>query len=134
MRNEKAAVEAAAQKKLTNTMKQTDNTSTENNFQLNFPPPRQELLEQSKLSLLPKLPPRHESRPLRFDPPGTTPAAAACVGCGGRLDRDDNFQQSIRACRKCISIYARIDTRIEENARRKKKKQLERFAAEVVKR
>jgi hypothetical protein len=80
---------------------------------------------------LPDLPQR---LPLTFDNAPTPNAAvvvAVCAGCGGRLDRDDNFQQSLHGCRKCIGIYTRIDIAIEESAKRKKRELLEKFAAEV---
>lgn len=78
-----------------------------------------ELFESTRLSRLPKLP----TRP-KFELPNVVPV---CVGCGGRLDRDDNFQQSIKSCRKCLGIYARLDTAIDEASKRKRQKLLERF-------
>lgn len=101
-------------------------TPNQNKFQFNSTPSRRDLLEQTKLSQLP------ERKPFRlpdFDKTPTNPVAVAavCADCGGRLDRDDNFQQSIHGCRKCIGIYARIDTTIEESAKRKKRELLEKF-------
>jgi len=90
-------------------------------------PTRSDLLESTKLSRLP------QRTPFSFDnvPNTTTATSVVCAGCGGKLDRDDNFQQSIHGCRKCIGIYARIDQAIEESAKRKKREMLERFATEV---
>jgi hypothetical protein len=97
---------------------------------------RRELLEQTKLSRLPqrnsfKLPELPQQQPFTFDNAATPNTAAVvvtvCAGCGGRLDRDDNFQQSIHGCRKCIGIYTRIDLAIEESAKRKKRELLEKF-------
>ncbi len=110
---------------LTNQPTMNNDTPTRNKFQFNS---RRELLEQTKISRLPQRPP--------FVLPDlslnkTVAVAAGCAGCGGRLDRDDTFQQSIPGCRKCIGIYARIDTALEESAKRKKKELLEKFAAEV---
>ncbi len=96
-----------------------NNNPNPNNFQPNS---RRELLEQTKLSRLPKLPPRPP-----FGIPAKT-AAPSCVGCNGRLDHDDNFQQSTSVCRKCLSHYARIDAALEEKEKRERKKILEKFA------
>ena len=100
----------------------------QNKFQFNSTPTRQSLLESTKLSRLP------ERKPFVLpELPLNKPVAvvAVCAGCGGRLDRDDNFQQSIHGCRKCIGIYAKIEAAIEDSAKRKKKELLEKFAAEV---
>jgi hypothetical protein len=101
-----------------------------NNFQLNSSPSRRELLEQTKLSRLP------ERTPFRLPDFGNTATkpvaiAALCAGCNARLDRDDNFQQSIHGCRKCIGIYARMDAAIDEASKRKRRELLEKFAAEA---
>ncbi len=97
------------------------------------PSTNRDWLEQSRLSRLPSLPKRAAFNLPDFDNTATKSVAivAVCAGCGARLDRDDNFQQSIQGCRKCIGIYARIDAAIEESAKRKKKELLEKFAAEV---
>jgi hypothetical protein len=107
-----------------------NNTKKPNQFQLNSTPSRRDLLEQSKLSQLPE---RTPFRLPNFDntPTNAVAVVAVCAGCNGRLDTDDNFQQSIHGCRQCIGIYARIDTAIEESAKRRKKALLEKFAAEV---
>jgi hypothetical protein len=99
-------------------------TPARNNFQFNS---RRELLDAARLSRLP------ESAPIRlsdFDnaPTKSVAVAAVCVGCGGKLERDGDFEQSIHGCRKCIGVYTRIDAAIEESARRKKKELLEKFA------
>ncbi len=96
-------------------------------LQFNSTPSRRDLLEQSKISRLPERPP---FRLPDFDntPTKSVAVVAVCAGCGGRLDRDDNFQQSIHGCRKCIGIYARIDSAIDEASKRKRRELLERFA------
>ncbi len=108
----------------------TYNTPNQNKFQFNSAQSRANLLEQSKLSRLPQ---RTPFRLPDFDntPTNSVAAVAVCAGCNTRLDRDDNFQQSIQGCRKCIGIYTRIDAAIEESAQLKKKELLEKFAAEV---
>jgi hypothetical protein len=91
------------------------------------PTPRRNLLEQSKLSRLPKL----AERPT-FQLPNIAPTkAAACIGCGGRLDGDDNFQQSVKVCRKCLAHYAKVDAAIDEASKPKRRELLEKFVAEV---
>ncbi len=127
MKSEKAIISAkdyGSNKNLTNDLTMNDNTPNQNNFQFNS---RRELLDATKLSRLPQ---RVPFRLPDFDdtPTKSVAVVAVCAGCGGRLDRDDNFQQSIHGCRKCIGIYARIDAAIEENAKRKKKELLEKFA------
>jgi hypothetical protein len=94
-------------------------TLTQNKFQFN----PGDLPEQTKLSRLPKL----ADRP-KFELP---PKGAACAGCGGRLDGDDNFQQSVKVCRKCLAHYALIDQAIDAASKRKRQTMLEKFAAEV---
>jgi hypothetical protein len=103
----------------------SDNTPTQTNFQHNS---RRELLDATKLSRLP------ERAPLCLSDFDNTPTgipvvvSAVCAGCDSRLDADDNFQQSIHGCRKCIGIYTRIDAAIEDSAQRKKKELFEKFA------
>jgi hypothetical protein len=76
------------------------------------------------LSRLPKLPARQ-----KFELPSKAVATASgCAGCGGRVDRDDNFQQSVKVCRKCLAHYAKIDTAIDEASKRKRRELLEKFA------
>ena len=100
--------------------------TNQNNFQSDSAQSRANLLEQSKLSRLPQ---RTPFRLPDFDntPTKSVAVAAVCAGCNGRLDCDDNFQQSIQGCRRCIGIYARIDAAIEESAKRKKKELLKKF-------
>lgn len=113
---------------LENQLLMNNDTPTQNNFQSNS---SRELLEQTKLSRLPERPrftiPDFDNTPT----PQTPVVVAVCAGCGGRIDRDDNFQQSLHGCRKCIGIYTRIDAAIEDSAKRKKRELLEKFAAEV---
>lgn len=85
---------------------------------------RRESLEKSRLSALPKLPPR---KPFNLDAAPRPKAAAGCISCGGRLDPDDTIQQSVKVCRKCFIQYATIDAAIDEAARRKRLEMLERF-------
>ncbi len=79
---------------------------------------------ETRLSRLPKLPPRRA-----FELP--TKAAVSCAGCGGRLDRDDSFQQSVKVCRKCLAHYAKIDSAIDAASLRKRRQLIEKFATEV---
>jgi hypothetical protein len=100
-----------------------------NNFQSDSTQSRRDLLESSKLSRLP------ERKPFvlpEFDNmPNKTVVVAVCAGCNGRLDRDDNFQQSIQSCRKCIGIYTRIDAAIDAASKRKTKETLEKMIGGV---
>ncbi len=102
---------------LENITNMKNNTSNQNKFQYNS---RRELLEQTKLSRLPQ---RQPYNPVVVN--------AVCVGCGGQLERDCDLQQSVRGCRKCMGICARIDAEIEESAKRKTKELLEKFAGGV---
>jgi hypothetical protein len=100
------------------------------------PTTNRELIEQTKLSRLPqsapfRLPDLPQRLPLTFDNapnPNATAVASACVGCSGRLDPDDSIQQSIKACRKCLTRYAVIDQAIDEASKRKRQEMLEKFA------
>ncbi len=85
---------------------------TKNSSESNF----NKLLETSKLS-------RREPLPKN--------SAIVCVGCGERLDSDDNLQQSVRGCRKCLGIYARIDLSIDEAEKLKRREKLEKFLGGV---
>lgn len=80
---------------------------------------RQNLLPPTRLSQLPKLSERLK------------PQVVVCCGCGGQLDLFDGAQESLRACRKCLQVYANLDTAFDKKAERKKKELLEKFAAEV---
>lgn len=129
--NEKpVATNNGSNTELTNQSTMPNHTRTLNNFQSDSSQSRANLLEQSRLSRLPQ---RQPFRLPDFDnaPTNAVGVVGVCAGCNGRLDRDDNFQQSIHGCRKCIGIYARIDAAIEESAKRKKRELLEKFAAEV---
>ncbi len=107
------------------------NTPNQNKFQIpNFDESpntsRRDLLESTKLSRLP------QRNTFTFDDaPNTKTVVGVCVGCGGRLDRDDNFQQSIKVCRKCLAHYAKIDLAIDEASKRKRRELLEKFATEA---
>lgn len=101
----------------------TMNNNTPNTIKFQFDSARRDLPESVKLSRLPKL----ADRPT-FQLPNIAPTkAAARVGCGGRLDGDDNFQQSVKVCRKCLAHYAKIDSAIDEASKRKRRELLERF-------
>lgn len=73
----------------------------------------------TNLSRLPKLADRR-----KFE---LSSKGASCAGCGGRLDGDDNFQQSVKVCRKCLAHYAVVDTAIDEASKRKRRELLEKF-------
>lgn len=93
------------------------NTS-QNKFQFNS---RREMLENSKLSRLPKLPTRN---PFAQNDATAPVVRAVCAGCGGRLDVDDRIQITFTGCRRCIGIYGRLDAALDENSKRKKKEML----------
>jgi hypothetical protein len=102
-----------------------NNTRTNNKFQFNSAQQERNLLDQSKLSRLPKL----SDRP-KFEIPDITPTRASvvvCVGCGGRIDCDNDFQQSVKACRKCLAHYAKIDAAIDDASKRKRREILEKM-------
>ncbi len=84
---------------------------------------RRELLDQTKLSRLPERKPF--SLPTAMFP---KQANVVCVGCGGRLETDNDFLQSVEGCRKCLGIYARLDAAFDESAKRKRREHLEKFA------
>jgi hypothetical protein len=104
-------------------------TTTRNNLQSNSTQSRRDLLESTKLSRLP------ERKPFTLDdvpfPQKATVVVAVCAGCGGRLETDNTFQNSIRGCGKCIGIYTRIDAAIEEASKRKIKETLEKMIGGV---
>jgi len=85
---------------------------------------RHDLLEQSKLSRLPK------RKPFAFDnaPSPKTVIVTVCAGCGSKLDRDDAIQQRFSGCRQCVGIYGRLDAAADEHDKRKRRETLERFA------
>ncbi|MBA2493948.1 MAG: hypothetical protein H0V31_04545 [Acidobacteria bacterium] len=80
------------------------------------------------LSELPKLPPR---RPFNLDGAAFPKSAIACVNCKTNLASETDYLQSIRACRKCLGVYAVVLGAIEESEQRRRRETLERFAAEV---
>ncbi|MDQ3713853.1 MAG: hypothetical protein M3388_16760 [Acidobacteriota bacterium] len=100
--------------------------STEGADSRAHPSSRRDVLESAKLSRLP------ERKPFNLpDFPFPKPSAITCIGCAGRIETDNEFQQSIKVCRKCLVHYAKIETAIEEAEKRKRKETLERFALEV---
>ena len=113
---------------LDNELLMTNNKLYQNKFQFNS---RRELLEQTKLSRLPKLPTRPKFELPEFELSSVTRTAAVCVGCNTRLDTDDTLQLKFSGCRKCISVYGRLDAAREENAKRETRQLLEKFVAEV---
>jgi hypothetical protein len=86
---------------------------------------RRELLESTRLSRLPPLP-RRESFTHNDAPKPVV--VAICAGCNVRLDLDDQIQQTFTGCRRCISIYSRLDAAFDENSKRKKKEILKKMA------
>jgi hypothetical protein len=108
-----------------------NNPTTNNlNLQFNSAPSRRDLLESTKLSRLPQrtpfVLPDFDNTPTK-----SVAIVAVCAGCNGRLEPENTFQNSIHGCRKCITIYARIDSAIEESANRKKKVLLEKMIGGV---
>ena len=103
-----------------------NDTSKPNEFQFNSPQTRQSLLESTKLSRLPKLPTRSKFELPDFEL-SSGAAAIVCVGCAGRLESDNDFQQSVKVCRKCLVHYAKIDEAIDEASKRKRREILERL-------
>ncbi len=103
------------------------------------PPTNQDLLEQSKLSRLPqrapfRLPELPQRQSFTFDnAPNqkTAVVVAVCAGCSTRLDLEDAIQRKFSGCRKCISIYGRLDAAREENAKCETRELLEKFAGGV---
>jgi len=121
----KAVLQTASKNKLKFTMSNLNLPNFQFKSNADGDRSRRELLEQSKLSRRPELPDRRQ-----FELPDIAPtlASAVCVNCGGRLDADDNIQQSVKVCRKCLAHYAVIDAAIDEASRRKRREMLERFA------
>ncbi len=128
MKNEKATISAkdyGSTTDLENKTTMSNHTRKPDDFQFNSPQTRQNLFESTKLSRLPKLPTRS-----KFELPNSTPTrtAVVCVGCGERLESDNDFQQSVKVCRKCLTHYTKIDEAIDEASKRKRRELLERFA------
>jgi len=122
MQNKKPVSKTGLINNLTDMQNYKPNT---NEFQLDSPQSRQNLFESTKLSNLPKIPTRSN-----FEPPNSTPtrtAVVVCVGCAGRLETDNDFQQQIKVCRKCLMHYAKIDEAIDEASKRKRRELLKRF-------
>ena len=71
------------------------------------------LLEETKLSRLAPLPNR-----------------SACSVCdNGRLDKDNEFQQAVKICRKCLAQFAKTASVLDEHADEKARAaKLQRFA------
>ncbi len=83
------------------------------------------LLELSRLS---KLPERKAFRLPDFEnSPAQTAITAVCVGCGGKLDHEDSLQKRFSGCRKCISIYGRLEARSLETEKLERQAILEKF-------
>ena len=92
----------------------------------NFQPASvRELLEKSKISRLPK------HKPYNLDAVSLSPTATACVGCGGKLELDNDFQQKVKVCRKCLNQYAKVDLAIDEAAKLKRRELLEKIVGGV---
>ncbi len=130
MKNEKAEALTSdgLNNGLTNQLTMSNNTRKPSEFQFNSAQSRANLLEQSKLSRLPKLPTRSKFELPDFELSSGAATAAVCVGCAGRLESDNDFQQSVKVCRKCLVLYAKIDEAIDEASKRKRREMLERFA------
>lgn len=129
MKNEKAeALESNDFRKLNNNEKTTMNNlnSNQQNFQTSS---RNNLLDQLKLSQMAERKPTFDLQSVPF--PKQQPDSVVCIGCGGRLAADDTFQQSIRVCRKCLTLYARIDAAFEERAKRTRRELLEKIAGGI---
>jgi hypothetical protein len=110
---------------LENITNMKNNTPNQNKFQFNSAQSRADLLEQSKLSRLPQRTPfKLPDLPLNK----TTTIVAVCAGCNTRLDTEDALQIKFSGCRKCISVYGRLDAAREENAKRETRELLEKFA------
>lgn len=137
MKSEKPAATTTGIIKLRNELTMKHNTPNQNNFQSRKLSDaelgamrRREMLESTKLSrslfgdVEQKLP-RRESF-IRSDAPPPV-VVAVCAGCGARLDLDDQMQKLFTGCRRCISIYGRLDAAFAENAERKKKQMLEKM-------
>lgn len=84
------------------------------------------LSESTRLSSLPKL----ADRP-KFRPPITASVELTldrCVGCGEPLDRHDQIQELLRTCRKCLTVYAKVDAAFDDRAKRRKQEIPEKIA------
>jgi len=81
---------------------------------------RRDLLEQTRLSRLPKLPTRS-----KFEIPNF---AAVCVNCKTKLDEYNQALKYARVCRKCISIFAAVEIELDTADKRNRRELLEKFA------
>lgn len=89
------------------------------------PSTNRELLERSKLSHLPQ---RKPFQLTAFDnTPSATTVSAVCAGCGATLDITDPIQLRLCGCRKCISIYGRLEAANLESEKRARQAILEKF-------
>jgi hypothetical protein len=92
------------------------------------PSTNRDLLEQTKLSRLPRLPERKAFVLPDFDnTPSKTTVSAVCAGCDGKLDLDDSIQKRFNSCRKCVSIFGRVGAAVEETEKRERQAILEKF-------
>jgi ribosomal protein S14 len=62
-------------------------------------------------------------------PPQSSMASrrSLCEVCGGQIDRDNVFQQSLAVCRKCLRIYVQVEKAIDEKEKQRRLENLERF-------
>lgn len=65
---------------------------------------RQNLLQQTKLSRLPKLPARASNL--------VTARKSACITCQSNLGNESEFSRRIKVCAACLAIYTKIDDAI----------------------
>lgn len=122
-KNEKAVISAkdyGSNTDLKNELTAHNNNPNQFQLQAETQKTRRSSFESTRLSRLPKL----SNRP-KFELPTK---AAVCVGCGGKLDPDDTIQQSVKSCRKCLGIYARVETAFDDASLRKRRQLLEKFA------
>lgn len=84
------------------------------------------LFKSTRLSSLPKL----SDRP-KFRPPVIAPMESTinrCIGCDQPFDQSDQIQESLGTCRKCLSVYAKVDAAFDDRAKRRKQETLEKVA------
>jgi hypothetical protein len=126
-KNEKGNAGNIALEKLENqSVSMKNHTTNLSKLQFNSTSSRAKLLEQSKLSRLPQ---RTPFRLPDFDntPTNAVAVVGVCAGCNTRLDTEDALQIKFSGCRKCVSIYGRLDAAREENAKRETRELLEKF-------
>jgi hypothetical protein len=83
---------------------------------------RSNLLESTRLSRLPSLP--KKSLIPDFSPSQPAPV---CVNCKTRLDEYNQPLSHVKACRKCLSSHAVIETEIDEADKRKRREMLDKM-------